>query len=60
MCLSNTFVSQAIREISRIITEFNFANMQDLFISQELNFATLGFSLQKIAGKVSYIKPVLC
>ena len=40
------FESQAIHKITRIFMEFSFANMQDLFISRELSFATLGFSLQ--------------
>ena len=40
---SENFASQAIREISRVLMEVNFANQQYLLISRELIFAKLGF-----------------
>jgi len=46
--MSEIFASQAIRQISRIFIEFNFANHEDLFILRELIFAKLDFPPTKI------------
>ena len=46
--MSEDFANQAVRRISRVLMEFNFANQQDKFISHELIFAKLDFPKQKL------------
>ena len=51
--MSENFANQAIREISRVLMEFNLANQQDQFIPRESIFVKLHFPRQKNTGKIS-------